>query len=136
MKMNKLFAGLLGLALFVTVAHAATNSVSVERMSSSGLAATYTSSGLSSADTYQFGNDGRVFLHVKKSGAGACTVTVATPATVQGFAIAELTVSIPASTGDKFIGPFSPSIFNDASGNVSFTVSDTAGLSFAIVKLP
>lgn len=89
-------------------------------------------------DTYQVPNDGRTFLHVKKTGAGACTVTVVTPATVAGgLGVADATFSVAATTGDRMIGPFDPSVFNDpATGLMNVTFSDVVGLTFAAVRLP
>lgn len=89
------------------------------------------------ADTMFVPNDGRMFLHFKKSGAGACTVTIVTPGTVAGLAIADLTHSVPATTGDRMIGPFPPDIFNDPStGMLSFTVSEVTGLTVSRLRLP
>src|SRR5258705_12726063 len=74
---------------------------------------------VATTNNYTFSNDGNVFMHIKKSGAGSCTVTITTPNTVDGFAIADATVVVPASTGDMMIGPFRPETFNDANGKVS-----------------
>lgn len=105
-----------------------------QQIDDAGVAPAY-QAGLTTTDTYTFPNDGRVFLHVKKSGAGACTVTVVTPGTVRGKAIADATISIPASTGDKMIGPFAPDLYNDANGLVTVSFSDIAGLTAAVVRL-
>lgn len=133
-KMKLFLAVVLSLAIIVP-ASATEVRVSVEQALKSGLAATYTSSGLLTTNTYKVRNDGKVFLHFKKTGAGACVVTIVTPGTSQGLAISDQTVSIPATTGDKFIGPLPPSLFNDASSDVSFTIDDTVGLSFAVIRL-
>ncbi len=90
---------------------------------------------MASSETYKFRNDGRVVLLFEKTGAGACTVTLVTPGTAGGLAIADQTVSVIASTGDTAVGPLPTSLFNDSSGDVSFTLSDTVGLSVAILKL-
>lgn len=88
-------------------------------------------------DTFTFPNDGETFLHVKKTGAGSCNVTVVTPGTVDGNAIADLVVSIPASTGDKMIGPFRPEIYNDpTTGLISCTFSEVTGLTVAVLRTP
>lgn len=105
-----------------------------QQIDDSGIAPTYQGS-LSTSDTYTFPNDGRVFLHVKKTGAGICTATVTTPGTVRGKAIADPTISIPATTGDKLIGPFPTDLYNDASGLVTVAFSDIAGLTVAVVRL-
>lgn len=131
--MKMLLAAVLAAALAVPAA-ASEVRLSVEQNLKSGLAATYTSSGLLAANTYKFRNDGKVFLHFKKTGAGDCTVTITTPGTSQGLAIADQTVTVVATTGDKFVGPLPPSLFNDASSDVSFTISDTVGLSIGVIR--
>jgi hypothetical protein len=133
-KMKMLAAAVLAAALAVPAA-ASEVRLSVEQMLKSGLAAAYTSTGLSTANTYKVRNDGKVFLHFKKTGAGDATVTITTPNTAQGLAISDQTVTVVATTGDKFVGPLAPSLFNDASSDVSFTVSDTVGLSIAVIRL-
>lgn len=125
----------MGLLLAVGLCRAAVVNLAIEQVVKGGLAATYTSSGLLATDTYKIRNDGHIFLHFKKTGAGACTVTITTPNQVQGLDISDQTVTIPATTGDKFVGPFPPSLFNDASSDVTFTISDTVGLSWAILRL-
>ena len=106
-----------------------------EAMVEGGLAATYNSS-LNTADTHFVNNDGRTFLHFKKTGAGAANVTIVTPRTLGGRAVADLVVVIPATTGDKFLGPFPPAIFNaPGTHNLTWTVDEVTGLSVAVVRL-
>ena len=100
-----------------------------------GLTATYTG-GLSVANTYLVNNDGRVVLHFKKTGAGACTVTVTTPGTVDGLAVADLTASVPATTGDIFLGPFPTDQYNAAGEqDIRFTLSEITGLTVAVLRV-
>lgn len=107
-----------------------------EDITRAGIDATDTGS-LSISDTYFVPNDGRMFLHVKKTGAGSCVVTVVTPGTAAGLAIADLTHTVPASTGDRMIGPFPPDVFNDPStGMLSYTLSEVTGLTVARLRLP
>ncbi len=133
-KMKMLLAAVVAVAMAIPAA-ASEVRLSVEQSLKSGLAATYTSSGLLAANTYKVRNDGKVFLHFKKTGAGDCTVTITTPGTSQGLAIADQTVTVAATTGDKFVGPLPASLFNDASSDVSFSISDTVGLSIAVIRL-
>ena len=76
-------------------------------------------------------NDGNMFIHVRNThGSGTRTITF-TPATtsftdsdwgtVTKAAIA-LTV---AADGDEFIGPFKPASWNNSSGQVAITYSDS-----------
>jgi hypothetical protein len=108
--------------------------LSVEKATKNGLIATYNGS-LSISDVYLCRNTGRMFLHFKKSGAGDCDVTVTTPIQVSGLDVDELVVTIPATTGDKFLGPFPPHVFNDSSGDLKFTVDEVTGLTVAVVEL-
>lgn len=106
-----------------------------------GLAPVYTAAGssplLNTSDTFKFVNTGKEFLHVKKSGAGACTVTIKTPGTVDGLAVSERTVNVPATTGDVMIGPFPPNIYNAPGTNLmeGVTFSEVTGLTAAVVRL-
>lgn len=108
--------------------------VTVQEIVRTGIDLTDTGS-LSTSDTYLVPNDGKTFLHIKKSGATDCTVTIATPGTVDGLAVTDLTVTVPASTGDKMIGPFPRDIYNNASGQIAVTFSNVTGLTIAAARL-
>jgi hypothetical protein len=105
-----------------------------QQMAASGTTPTRTGS-LSVSDTYLVRNDGHTFLHFRKSGAGGCTVTIQTPPTIGGLAVAEQTVNVPATTGDVMVGPFPPAIYNDGNGDAKFTLSEITGLDVAVLKL-
>lgn len=101
----------------------------------SGLAATYISDFVVVAtSSFIVRNNGKVILHMKKSAAVNCNLIIITPNTVDGLAVGDRTVVIPATTGDKFIGPFPPSIYNDANGDMEFTFSDVDGITGAILQ--
>ncbi len=80
------------------------------------------------------GNDGRVFLEVTNDDAATQTVTIQTPGTIDGLAIADLVVSL-AAAAVKLIGPLSPTTFNQSDGLVYVDPSD-ADLKFRVYKLP
>ena len=105
-----------------------------QRLLPSGITPTYTGS-LLTANTYQIRNNGNVLLHFKKSGAGDCTVTIQTPKTIGGLAVSEQTVTVPATTGDKMIGPFPPNIYNDGNHDLNVTLSEITGLTVAVVEM-
>jgi hypothetical protein len=98
----------------------------------SGLAATYFSP--TTTDQFLVDNDGKIYLHFKKSGAGACNVTIVTPGSVDGLAIADRVVSVPATTGDRFIGPFPRDVYNNGVGQLAFTCSEITGLTCAVLR--
>ncbi len=101
---------------------------------SSGLTPSYAAG--DAAETYLIPNNGRVFLHVKKTGINNCTVTVATPNTEDGNAVADYTATVVATTGDKMIGPFPPPTYNDVNGRIAVAFSEVTGLTFAVIRLP
>lgn len=81
-----------------------------------------------SSNTYLIPNNGRVVLHAN-CGAGG-NLTVATPGTVDGLAITDNVNALTAAKHYVF-GPFPPSIYNDALGRLSVTVSANTDL-FAV----
>ena len=83
----------------------------------------------------QFANNGEVWLHIKCTGAGACTVTLTTPLQIGGVDMVDPTVTVPITTGDKIIGPFSPQVFNQAGGVVYVDFSTGTGVTVAAFKL-
>lgn len=103
-------------------------------MTEAGISETDTGS-LSTSNTYKFRNNGRTFLHFKKTGANACTVAIASQAALRGHTVAGESVTVPATTGDVFIGPFAADVYDDLSHDVSFTVSEVTGLTVAVVSL-
>lgn len=105
------------------------NAETVER---AGIAATYNGA-LSAADTYKVPNNERTVLHFKNTGGAATTVSFDIPGTVDGQAIADRTVQVPATNGDRFVGPFPRRVYGD---DITFTLSVAAGVSFAAVRLP
>jgi len=59
---------------------------------------------------------GAVFLYVDNASAGAVTVTAVTPVTVDGLALADSPVSVPAGES-RLIGPFPPRTFGQPAGS-------------------
>jgi hypothetical protein len=87
-----------------------------------------------STNTYTFNNDGKTMLVCKK-GAGACTVTLTTPGTQRGVAIADPTYTLAANTEFQVIGPFPVDMVNDSSGLASVVFSETTGLVVGVLHL-
>lgn len=91
-------------------------------------------SGLSVSDNYKVRNDGKIFLRVINGGASPCVVTIATPGTVGGLAIADQAVSV-ANGATELIGPFPPSIYNDGSGDLDVTLSYITSVTVEVFHL-
>lgn len=68
-------------------------------------------------DGHGFLNHGETIIVITNSGVGSHTVTVQTPKTVGGLAVAELTNAIAAAT-TEYMGPFPPGTYNQANGQV------------------
>ncbi len=117
--------------------------LTVQDVVRTGLAPSYASG--DSANGHSFDNTREnVFIHIKNGDASPINATITTPNTVDGHAVADLVVVIPATTGDVMIGPFpaavydtidtdptpdiDPAIFVDLSADTSVTI--------AAIKLP
>jgi len=87
--------------------------------------------------------DERVFIHAKNSNASTATITInpVSPLTakVPGAGLVTLpaiSVVIPATTGDKMIGPI-PAAYIDATGNVTLLNTGViTNLTLAAIRLP
>lgn len=92
-------------------------------------------------DGHMFTNSGDEFLEVANAAGAARVVTIVTPRTVEGLAVAERTATIPASTTRK-IGPFDPQVYNQPSGAdrgkvyVNYEAGQEAQFTTALYRLP
>jgi hypothetical protein len=86
------------------------------------------------ADGAKFSNDGRMFLHVKNGSGAPINVTIQTPGTVDGLAIAEQVVAV-TNAEERMIGPFPPSIYNQSDGMVYADYSAVTDVTVALLRL-
>ncbi len=75
-------------------------------------------------------NTGKEWVEVINGNASACVVSVG--ATIDGTAVVLQTVSVPASTGRKKIGPFPPHLYGTA---VALTYSVTTTVTIGAYSL-
>lgn len=108
--------------------------LAVQSITRAGLASAYAAAA-GGGDTFL--PDGRTFLHVKNASGGAITVTIVTPRTdAYGNAIADNTVSVPATTGDRMIGPFPAEAYADpTTGLANITYSGVTSLTVGAFQL-
>ena len=105
--------------------------LAAQKVVRTGLAPTYAAAA-GGGDTFNPGQG--TMLHVKNASGAAITVTIVTPGSTSGQAIADVSVSVPATTGDRMIGPLSGSLFTDpATGVGNITYSGVTSLTVAIV---
>lgn len=106
---------------------------SLQDIARTGLAPTYAA--VAASDTFQ--NNGAVLLHIKNTGGSPSNVTVTVATQVDGQVATPRVVSIPATTGDKMIGPFPPELYNDPNtGLCTVNYSVTASVTAAAIRLP
>lgn len=96
---------------------------------------TPTFSAASSGGNY-FANDGRTFIEIKNASAGSVAVTVTVANTVNGLTIQNPSYTIPATTGDRILGPFDTHYFNDSSGNVTVNYQSVDSVTIGAFRLP
>lgn len=78
---------------------------------------------------------GRV-LRVKNASAAAITVTLPTPGTVDGLAIPERTVNVPATSGDVLIALGKGDAYRQSDGTVLVDYSAVASVTVAVIDVP
>lgn len=83
----------------------------------------------------KFANDGRTWLRVKNASGSPITVTVETPGSVDGQGIADLAVSVPATTGDVLIGPFTGNFHQPGTSDVYATFSAVTSVTVDVYRL-
>ena len=101
-----------------------------------GLAPTY-SAAAGGGDTCAAGRS--TYLVVKNAGGSPVTVTVGTypDTSAWGTAIPDLTVSVPATTGERWIGPFTPdSTFLHPDGTVHISYSGVTSVTVGCFSVP
>lgn len=109
----------------------ARTALTVQDLAASGIVPSYAAANV---DGNSIHGDGKTFLHVKNAGA-QITVTVQTPATVSGLAVAEQVVIIPATTGDKMLGPFPANTYNQVDGDVYVDYSSVTTVTVAALRM-
>jgi hypothetical protein len=107
--------------------------LSTQQVTRQGLAPAYTA--VAASDTFTPGPN--TFLHVKNVGGSPDTVTLVTPGSViTDVPIGDPTVSVPATTGDRMIGPIPGGIFADpTTGLVTVSHSFTTSVTVAVLNL-
>lgn len=90
---------------------------------------------ITTGNNYKVRNNGRVLLYFEKIGAGAANITIATPTTVGGLAVAEQTFVVPATTGKVWAGPFSGSIYNDVGGDLDIVTDEGTSITVEAIQI-
>lgn len=78
--------------------------------------------------------DDRTFLIVKNGNASPDTCTVVVPGTQYGQNRPDVAVSVPATTGERWIGPLVADLADPATGLITVTHSVTTTVTCALVR--
>lgn len=97
-----------------------------------GLAPTYHAASGGGDKVSRAGDD--VALHVVNGSGVSVTVTITTPGSVSGHAIADRAVAVPAGE-DRFIGPLTAAVFANADQQVDLAWSATTSVTFAVLTV-
>ena len=106
--------------------------LTVQQIALAGITPTYDAC---TADGDQFPNDGKTYIELKNTDTASQDVVVASPTNCDQGSTHDVTVSIPANTDNKKIGPFPPSRFNDGNGYVQLTYSGVSALTIGAFRL-
>lgn len=85
------------------------------------------------ADGHAIENDGSMVLYVKNGSGVSINVTAVTPGTVDGNAVADRVVAVPAGE-DRIIGRFLPAVYNQTNGKVNVDFSAVTTVTVAALK--
>ncbi len=108
-----------------------------EQIVVAGLGAAYTA--IDATDVYFVDNSaGQVFLHFLNTGGSPAVVTFDTTQQFQGLDLEDPTVSVPATTGDRMVGPFPATyevIGGVQAGRIKFSQDQATGVTVAVLRL-
>lgn len=113
----------------------AVTTITPQAMDRAGLAVAFAAANTANtgADGSTFANDGRTYLHCKNTNGSPITVKVQIPRLVDGQAVADKSIVVPATTGDVVAGPFPVEVYGE-SVRVTFSATPT-NLTIAAVRL-
>jgi hypothetical protein len=77
----------------------------------------------------------RSFLHVKNTNGSSMTVTLTATARIRNQLVADVVITVPATTGDKLIGPISADLFASAADGVSASITYSSTTSVTVANL-
>lgn len=82
----------------------------------------------------EFVPDGRTFVHVKNGDASGHNVTITTPGTAFGEAIADDVVTVPAA-GERMFGPFDPAGFAGSDGLAAIAYAALTSMTVGVFRV-
>lgn len=108
----------------------AVTDLATQSFTSSGAVPTYSAANV---DGHTIINSGKTLLHVKNGSGGSINVTIATPGSADGLALADRVVAVAAGA-EKIIGRLNPSVYNNANGKITATFSAVSSVTVAAIE--
>ena len=105
--------------------------LSAQQVAITGTSVTFSAAGAS--DTVA--PDDRAYWHVKNTNAATRTATVVVPGTLFGQALADVAVTVAATTGDVLIGPLVQALADPATNLITLTTSAQTNVTSAVVRI-
>jgi hypothetical protein len=105
--------------------------LSVQQVSITGTTPSY--GAVAASDTLV--PDARAFLIVKNAGGTVDNAVVVVPGTTYGQANPDVSVAVPITTGERWIGPMTPELADPATGLITITHSFTTSVTCAYVRV-
>jgi hypothetical protein len=103
-----------------------------QQVVNTGLATSFSAG--DAANGHSFINDGHQMLYVKNAGGSSINVTISTTGKLAGLSLAALVVAVGAGA-EKMIGPFDPTVFNQADGNVYADLSSATSVTVGVFQV-
>lgn len=113
----------------------ARTSLTIQTTSRTGLSPSYVSG--DAANGHDFNNAGQnVVIHIKNGSGSTVTLTVVTPGTVDGLAVANRDIAIPAGE-ERIVGPFRKDQYGTGNNQdtVQLDLDDDTSVTLAALKL-
>ena len=124
---------LLAVLAFSGTALATPDSLAVQTLSVAGITPTFSTP---SDDSIYVANNGATLVEFKNTNGATRTVTIVSQRpTLEGYTATNGTVTLPITTGNKIIGPFSQTIWSNSSGYILIILSATADVTMAAFKI-
>src|ERR1051325_1560167 len=109
----------------------ARTALTVQQVNRTGLTPSYAAA---NALGHSLNNSGREAIHIKAGGT-AVVVTIQTPGTVDGQAIADRTINV-GTNSEKMIGPFPPDVYNQpGSADVYIDFDQVTSITIAALRI-
>lgn len=105
--------------------------LATQSITTAGVGATYATPTATTGDRFQ--PAAGTFIHIKNANASSCTITITTPFTMDGLALADRVITVPG-TSERFIA-VPDSLYRSSDGLGDFVVAPITSVTLAVVRI-